>query len=92
MIALISGSITSGLGYVVWYQALRTLQTTTASLVQLLIPVLAAFGGVVFLDETLTLRLILSSVFILGGVVAGIRTPKSSVQQQQAAGHGDGHS
>lgn len=67
-LALTSGSITSGLGYVLWYQALRGLTTTRAAIVQLLVPVLAAFGGVVVLSEHITLRLVIASLLILGGV------------------------
>ena len=68
MFALISGIVTSGLGYVLWYQALKSLTTTQASVVQLLVPVLAALGGVAFLGEHLTVRLIIASALILGGV------------------------
>ncbi|MDZ8119215.1 DMT family transporter [Pontiella agarivorans] len=71
IIAVLSGSLTSGLAYVIWYRALRHLSTVTASMVQLLIPVLAAAGGVVFLDEPLTARLLISSALILGGVGLG---------------------
>lgn len=56
------------MGYVVWYKALRNLTTTQASVVQLLVPVLAAFGGVTFLSEQVSIRLIAASVLILGGV------------------------
>jgi drug/metabolite transporter (DMT)-like permease len=64
--------ITSGLGYVLWYRALRDLTTVQASLVQLLVPVLAGFGGVLLLSERVTTRLALSSVFILGGVALAV--------------------
>ncbi|MDF7799003.1 DMT family transporter [Pontiellaceae bacterium B1224] len=67
-IALLSGGFTSGLGYVIWYRALRNLSTTTASIAQLLIPVLAAIGGILFLGEHLSQRLIIASALILGGV------------------------
>ena len=63
-----SGTLTSGLGYVAWYAALRGLTATSASIVQLAVPILAAFGGVLFLDERPTLRLALASVLTLGGV------------------------
>lgn len=68
VIALLSGAVTSGIGYVVWYQALRGLTATRAAIVQLSVPVLAAVGGVAFLSETVTPRLLLSTVMILGGV------------------------
>jgi drug/metabolite transporter (DMT)-like permease len=72
ILALISGSLTSGLGYVLWYRALRGLTTTQAAAVQLLVPVLAAFGGVVFLAETVSIRLVLSAVLVLGGVALAV--------------------
>ena len=72
LLALISGGVTSGLGYVLWYKALRSLTTTQASVVQLMVPVLAAFGGVAFLSEQLSFRLISGSVIILGGVALAV--------------------
>jgi drug/metabolite transporter (DMT)-like permease len=68
LLALVSGIITSGLGYVLWYKALQSLTTTQASAVQLMVPVIAAFGGVAFLSEQVSFRLILGSALILGGV------------------------
>lgn len=67
-IAIISGAIASGLGYVVWYAALRELKATTAATVQLSVPVIAAFGGVLLLSEAITLRLLIASAAILGGI------------------------
>jgi drug/metabolite transporter (DMT)-like permease len=68
MYAVISGAITSGLGYVIWYSALRGLKATSAATVQLSVPVLAALGGIIFLGEPITLRLVLASLAILGGI------------------------
>ena len=67
-LAFISGALTSGVGYVVWYAALRGLTVTQAATIQLLVPIIATIGGVIFLSEIISLRLILSSVLILGGV------------------------
>lgn len=72
LIALASGAITSGLGYVLWYTALRNLTATRAAVVQLLVPILAAVGGVVFLSETISLRLVLSAVVVLGGIALAL--------------------
>lgn len=72
-LAVASGALTSGLGYAVWYAALRDLPTMTAATAQLSVPAIAAFGGAVFLGEAITLRLVLASVLILGGVFAVIR-------------------
>ena len=72
LLALLSGGITSGLGYVLWYKALRGLTTTQAAVAQLLVPVLAAFGGVALLSERMSVRLMVSSMLILGGVALAI--------------------
>lgn len=66
--ALASGALTSGIGYAIWYTALPALKATQAATVQLSVPVIAALGGIVFLGETLTLRLILASTAILVGI------------------------
>jgi drug/metabolite transporter (DMT)-like permease len=67
-LALVSGAVTSGLGYAVWYRALPSLTVTQAAVAQLSVPVIAALGAVVVLDETLTSRLTLSGVAVLSGV------------------------
>jgi drug/metabolite transporter (DMT)-like permease len=66
--AVISGAITSGVGYAVWYTALRGLEATSAATVQLSVPAIAAVGGIIFLNEPITLRLFVASAAILGGV------------------------
>ena len=66
--ALASGALASGVGYAIWYTALPDLKVTSAATVQLSVPVMAALGGVAFLDETLDARLLLSSAAILGGI------------------------
>ena len=66
--AIISGAITSGLGYVIWYSVLPSLKAASAATVQLSVPVLAAAGGILLLGEPLTLRYLLASVAILGGI------------------------
>jgi drug/metabolite transporter (DMT)-like permease len=68
MLALTSGVFASGIGYAVWYTALPSLPATTAATVQLCVPVLAAVGGVLVMAETITMRLVVASVLILGGV------------------------
>jgi drug/metabolite transporter (DMT)-like permease len=72
-LALASGALTSGLGYVVWYAALRRLTALRAASVQLSVPLIAAFGGVLLLDEALTLRLVLAALAILGGIALVLR-------------------
>jgi drug/metabolite transporter (DMT)-like permease len=66
--AVASGALASGIGYAIWYTALPGLKAAKAATVQLSVPVIAALGGIVFLGEPLTLRLVLSSAAILGGI------------------------
>jgi drug/metabolite transporter (DMT)-like permease len=67
-LAVASGAITSGIGYVIWYAALPGLSAMRAATVQLSVPLIAAFGGALFLSEAITPRLALASVAILGGI------------------------
>ena len=67
-LALASGVLTSGLGYAVWYAALRGLAPTLAATVQLSVPAIAAAGGVLLLGEAPTARLALASAALLGGI------------------------
>jgi drug/metabolite transporter (DMT)-like permease len=68
LLAALSGGLTSGIGYVVWYAALRYHSATRAAMLQLLVPIIAAVGGVLLLSEVVTLRLLLSGILIIGGV------------------------
>lgn len=67
-LAIASGAIASGLGYVIWYVALSGLPATRAATVQLSVPAIAAIGGVILLSEPVTLRLVIASVAMLGGI------------------------
>ncbi len=71
-LALASGALASGLGYAVWYAALRGLTATRAALVQLSVPPLAAAGGVLLLGESFSPRLIVAGVLILGGIALAV--------------------
>lgn len=71
-LAILSGVVTSGLGYVVWYRALPRLSTTQAAAVQLTVPLIAAGGAIAVLSEALTMRLALAGLLILGGVAVAI--------------------
>ena len=66
--AILSGALTSGLGYVFWYAALRGMKVTTGAIAQLSVPILAAGGGILLLGETPTLRFLLSTISTLGGM------------------------
>ena len=69
LLAVISGGITSGIGYTLWYMALRGITATQAAVVQLSVPVIAGFGGVVFVSEQISLRLTFSALLTLGGIL-----------------------
>lgn len=70
LLATASGALTSGLGYVIWYMALKSLPAMQAGVAQLTVPAIAALGGILFLSEPLTLRFVLASAIILAGVGA----------------------
>ena len=70
--AVLSGALTSGLGYVLWYAALPSLRATQAAIVQLSVPALAALGGALLLAEPITPRLLVASAAILGGIAITI--------------------
>jgi drug/metabolite transporter (DMT)-like permease len=72
LLAALSGAVTSGLGYVLWYAALPALRATQAATIQLSVPAIAALGGAVLLAEPVTTRLLLASVAIVGGIALTI--------------------
>ena len=72
--ALLSGAVTSGLGYVLWYAALPRLRPSSAATVQLSVPAIAALGGAMLLAEPVTARLLVASVAVLGGIALAIRS------------------
>jgi len=67
-VAIASGALASGVGYALWYRALPRLTATRAAAVQLAVPAIAALGGVLFLGERLSTRLVLAAALILGGI------------------------
>lgn len=69
LLAVIAGGVTSGIGYTIWYMAIRGLSSIQSAVLQLLVPVIAAFSGVIFISEIITVRLTVSSILILGGVL-----------------------
>jgi len=79
LLSSLAGAITSGLGYAIWYKALLYLTTTRAAVAQLLVPVLASVGGLLFLNELLTLHLIVSSIVVLGGILIVVLSRKQIV-------------
>ena len=69
---MLSGAVTSGIGYTVWYAALKFHSSTRAAVLQLAVPVIAATAGVLLLDETATTRLAIAAALILGGILLTI--------------------
>ena len=79
VLALASGAVASGLGYVVWYAALRGLSASGAAVVQISVAPIAALGGVLFLGEAVSARLLIASILILGGItVALLSRPRAA--------------
>lgn len=78
VLAAVSGSVTSGLGYALWYKVLPSYSRSQAAVLQLLVPVIAAGGGVLFLAEQVTLRFALGSLLVLGGVFLSILKKQSN--------------
>jgi drug/metabolite transporter (DMT)-like permease len=75
--AVASGALASGIGYSLWYAALRDLSATRAGIVQLAVPVVAAGGGVILLGERVTSRLAIATCAILGGIALATSRPKA---------------
>jgi drug/metabolite transporter (DMT)-like permease len=75
--AVISGAITSGLGYVLWYAVLPSFTAAAAAVIQLSVPAIAAVGGMVLLSEPLSSRLVIASAAILGGIALTILRPRT---------------
>ena len=79
MLACLSGIVTSGLGYALWYAILPRITSATAAIAQLSVPILAALGGIAMLGEDLTLRFAIAELIVLGGIglsVTGARKPR----------------
>ncbi len=76
LFAIISGSITSAIGYIIWYQVLPNIKIVTASVIQLFVPIVAIILSVVFLDELVRLKLVLSTLIVITGIVLTIFSKK----------------
>jgi drug/metabolite transporter (DMT)-like permease len=85
LLATASGAVASGLGYVAWYTALRRLSAMRAAAVQLAVPILAAAGGVLILGEVVSLRLVVASAFVLGGIVLTLANPRRAAPRPTRA-------
>ena len=78
LLAISSGSITSGMGYALWYYVLPKIPSTNAAVSQLSVPLIAAAGGMIFMQEIITLKFILSCALVLGGIAITIGLPKNA--------------
>ena len=79
--AVASGAITSGLGYAIWYAALKSLPATRAAIAQLSVPPLAALGGILFLSEPITQRFMIATVIIFAGIILATLLPQKTKTQ-----------
>src|ERR1700726_2049645 len=86
VLAALSGSLASGLGYAAWYTAMPRLGALVAANAQLSVPVIAALAGVVLFDEPITARLAVSSVLVLGGTALGVRRKLASRGARSSVG------
>jgi len=77
LLACISGALTSAIGYTIWYYVLPQLQIVTASIIQLIIPIIAIFFSIILLGEELTFTLLLSTLIILGGIIVTLKKSSS---------------
>lgn len=78
LLAILSGAVTSGLGYALWYHVLPGLGPSRAAVAQLTAPVIAAAGGFLFLGEPVSLRLAVAALLVLGGVALSARPVRGS--------------
>lgn len=74
-LAVVSGAVTSGLGYALWYKIVPQLGATRAAVAQLSVPVIATLGGVLLLSEPASLRLAIATCLVLGGIAVSLRRP-----------------
>ena len=79
LLGIVSGVIASGLGYALWYRVIPLIATTTAAVSQLTVPIIAMVLGAVFLNEVITMDVIIASAIVLGGVALSVerRTSRS---------------
>lgn len=80
-LAVASGAITSGLGYALWYRLLPQIESSIAAVLQLTVPVIVMVGGMIFLNEAMTLRLVIATLLVLGGVALAVTAPSAPARQ-----------
>ncbi|MFY0636089.1 MAG: DMT family transporter [Vannielia sp.] len=83
VLAMVGGAVTSGLGYVLWYGVLPRIETTTAAVVQLSVPVIAVVAGALILGEALSLQLLIAGAAVLGGIALALTAPAAPADRSQ---------
>ena len=81
LLAVASGALASGLGYAIWYSVLPHMDASLAAIAQLAVPIIALLGGVIFLNEPLTLRFLIAATLVICGVLAALYRPKKETAQ-----------
>jgi len=82
MLALVSGGVTSGMAYVLWYAILREIASSTASTLQLSVPCLAALGGALFLGELPDARIVIATLLVLAGILTVIVSDRPATPKE----------
>ena len=85
-LAILAGAVTSGLGYALWYAILPRIETTTAAVVQLSVPVIAVAAGALFLGEPLTWKLVLAGTVVVGGIAVAVTAPVAPAGRSRSRG------
>lgn len=85
VLGILSGAVTSGMGYALWYSILPRLGASIAAVAQLTVPLIAMAGGMVFLGEALTLRFVIASALVLGGIALSIFIPALATRSDESA-------
>ncbi|MGH1415589.1 MAG: DMT family transporter [Pelagimonas sp.] len=83
--AIASGALASGLGYALWFRVLPQLDASVSAVAQLTVPPIAMAGGMLFLDEALSLKFVIASVIILGGVAVSVLGPRYFAKSSNAS-------
>ncbi|MGR3795926.1 DMT family transporter [Vannielia sp. SX4] len=86
LLAVIGGAVTSGLGYALWYAVLPKIETTTAAVVQLSVPVIAVAAGALLLGEALTWKLVIAGAVVVGGIALAVTAPAAPAGRSQTRG------
>ncbi|GAA6193848.1 DMT family transporter [Phaeobacter sp. NW0010-22] len=76
-LAILSGAVTSGMGYALWYRVVPQLASSVAATVQLSVPIIALFAGVLMLGEAAGTRLLVGAILVVGGIALAVFKPRA---------------